>query len=86
MRIGRLVENRRVEWECVEGHEEWTGTTLRFDLEPLDGATRLRFTHGGWREASDYMAACNYHWGRYMASLKALCESGRGHPYEGQGN
>jgi hypothetical protein len=41
----------------------------------------LRFTHGAWREMTDFFAACNYNWGFYMRSLKAYCETGKGQPF-----
>lgn len=81
MRIVRLDPNRRVEWECLEGDREWVGTTLRFDLEETIGKTLVRFTHGGWREETDFFASCNTIWGQYMASLKRYCETGAGTPF-----
>lgn len=61
MRIVRLEENRRVEWECLEGDDEWVGTTLVFSLESKNGQTILRFSHGNWRAATDFFASCNFH-------------------------
>ena len=29
----------------------------------------------------DDLAACNYHWGFYMRSLKSCCEIGKGQPF-----
>jgi len=57
-------------------------TKFVFDLEPFEGATRLRFTHGGWREATDFFASCNFRWGFYMQSLKEYCEDGRGTSFQ----
>ncbi len=83
MRIIDLEENRRVEWRCLDGDEEWIGTSLRFTLEPDgDERTTVRFTHGGWRGATDFFASCNTIWGGYMRSLKAFCETGAGAPFE----
>ena len=81
MRIVALEERRRVEWECLEGDEEWVGTTFVFSLEPKGHQTTLRFSHGNWRSMSDFFAHCNYHWGFYMRSLKSFCESGTGEPF-----
>jgi uncharacterized protein YndB with AHSA1/START domain len=82
MRILALEPGRRVEWECLEGDPEWVGTTFAFDLEPVEGGTRLRFAHNGWREESDFFANCSFHWGFYMQSLKDFCEKGRGTPFQ----
>jgi len=81
MRVVRLVQDARVEWHCLEGDEEWIGTTLVFSLEPGAGGTIVRFTHGGWRAETDFFASCNSNWGFYMRSLKSFCETGEGDPY-----
>jgi uncharacterized protein YndB with AHSA1/START domain len=81
MRVEKLEHDTRVEWICLDGDPEWVGTTFIFDLEERDGSTVLRFTHGGWREMTDFFAACNYNWGFYMRSLKAYCETGKGQPF-----
>ncbi len=81
MKIARLVPNRRVEWLCLEGDPQWVGTTFVFDLQESDGRTTLRFTHGDWREATDFYASCNFQWAYYMMSLKSLCETGKGTPF-----
>jgi uncharacterized protein YndB with AHSA1/START domain len=81
MRVTALEESHRVEWECLEGDEQWVGTTFVFDLEDREGQTVLRFTHGQWREATDFFASCNYHWGYYLRSLKLYCETGTGTPF-----
>ena len=57
------------------------GTTFSFDLEEKDGNTILRFTHGDWKEETDFFASCNYHWGYYMRSLAYYCEKGKGTPF-----
>jgi uncharacterized protein YndB with AHSA1/START domain len=82
MRVTKLVENQRAQWECLEGDQEWVGTTYDFELEPRDDQTLLRFTHGGWRAVTDFFAHCNYNWGYYIHSLKRYCETGVGHPWE----
>ncbi len=82
MRVTRLESDLRVEWECFAGHEQWLGTTFVFDLEARGEQTIVRFTHGDWRDATEYLAICNYHWGFYLRSLKAYCETGKGEPYD----
>lgn len=81
MRIARLEPNRSVEWECLEGDDEWIGTRIVFDLEKRRGKTVLRFRHGDWRAETDFFASCNYNWGYYMHSLKQYCETGEGTPF-----
>ena len=53
-RITELVPDRSVAWLVVDSNlsftedkEEWTGTTVRFDIVPVSGHTEVRFTHEG---------------------------------------
>lgn len=82
MKVLALETNRLVEWECVEGDEQWIGTLFKFDLEKQGDQTLLRFSHTEWRDMTDFYAHCNYHWGYYLKSLKTYCETGRGTPFE----
>ncbi|MGD8305627.1 MAG: SRPBCC domain-containing protein [Ignavibacteria bacterium] len=81
MRITKLEKNKLIEWECIEGDKEWIGTYFRFEFESRDDDTILRFTHGDWREETDFFASCNYHWGYYLSSLKKYNETGEGTPF-----
>ncbi len=81
MRITKLKKNKLIEWECIEGDREWIGTYFRFEFESRNKDTILRFTHGDWREETDFFASCNYHWGYYMASIKKYNETGEGTPF-----
>ncbi len=81
MRVTRLEPNKSVHWTCEEGSPEWVGTNFSFDLSEKDEKTILQFAHKDWREATEFYAICNYHWGYFMHSLKNLCETGKGTPY-----
>jgi uncharacterized protein YndB with AHSA1/START domain len=82
MRVVALEPNKKVEWECLEGDEEWIETRFVFDLEKKGDQTLLRFQHTQWRAMTDFYASCNYHWGYYIRSLKLYCETGTGMPFE----
>lgn len=81
MRVTHLDTNKAVHWTCEEGDPEWVNTKFSFELAEKDGKTILQFAHKDWREATDFYASCNYHWGYFMHSLKKLCETGQGTPY-----
>ncbi len=51
MEIVELTPARRVVWRCVQGPEEWLGTTVTFDLRTVGDQTAVVFTHDGWRRA-----------------------------------
>jgi uncharacterized protein YndB with AHSA1/START domain len=82
MKINSLKKDQVVRWHCVDGPSEWIGTRLGFELsEDKDKQTVVKFDHSGWKEAGEFYASCNYHWGLFMRSLKALCETGQGTPH-----
>jgi uncharacterized protein YndB with AHSA1/START domain len=86
MQVSDLRRNRFVAWKCRESvfaaGKEWIGTRVTFKLSrDKDRNTLVQFEHSGWRKASDFYGLCNFHWGRFMVSLKSLCESGKGDPY-----
>ena len=45
-----------------------------------DQLTLVIFCHD-WREYTPMFAECNYTWGRFLRSLKLLCETGKGRPW-----
>jgi hypothetical protein len=45
-----------------------------FRLEEQRSGTLVRFTHGGWRDETDYFIACNTTWGELVFRLKAAGE------------
>jgi uncharacterized protein YndB with AHSA1/START domain len=84
MKITKLLPDKEVAWQVLKGDKEWVGTLILFYLrEREDGTTGLRFTHAGWKQASDFYGSCNLNWGYYLASLKGFCETGEGMPFSG---
>ena len=64
---------KQAEWICESGHE-WSGTYLTFQISAKNDQNLLRFTHGRWREATDYFVDCTTVWGHLMFRLKAAAE------------
>jgi len=87
-RITELVPGRSVAWLCTdseltftEDRQEWTGTTVRFDLSPADGGTEVTFTHVGLSPQVECYGICRVAWAEYvLGSLKDRIESGAGRP------
>jgi len=79
--VTRLRPDVEVIWSCVEGADEWVGTTLGFDLTQKDGDTVVLFTHAGWRSPSEFMAHCSARWAYFLLSLKSYVETGQGTPF-----
>lgn len=68
------VPPERLVLACVGGIEDWAGTELVFDVEPLEEGTMLRFDHAGWTTEDWYFRQCNSTWGHLMFHLKRACE------------
>lgn len=73
-----------VKWQCLQGHEEWIGAAISFELQPHEKGTVLIFCHDGWEEQSQVFSMCNYDWAIFLRSLKYFCERGKGFPYPNQ--
>lgn len=91
-RISELVPDRLTVWQVLDAHlsfvedpREWIGSELRFEIEPVDGATRLRFTHIGLVPEFECYESCSGAWGLYInKSLKDLITHGRVAPNDTQ--
>jgi uncharacterized protein YndB with AHSA1/START domain len=81
MVVKELKPNKLVQWNCVDGMEDWKGTELSFILDSNEGKTRVRFAHANWKNDGDFFAACSFTWGQYMESLRQYCETGKGKPF-----
>ena len=87
-RITELVPDRSVAWlvtdsrlTFIEDKEEWTGTTIHFDVVPTDAGTEVRFTHEGLVPEVECYGVCRVAWGEYVVgSLRSLIETGAGRP------
>ncbi len=82
MKIIGLDKNKKVEWECVEGDDQWLGTKIKFELEQKENSIDVKFYHDNWKEVTNLFGICNYHWGLYMKSLKSYIEDGKGNPHK----
>jgi uncharacterized protein YndB with AHSA1/START domain len=81
MEVTRLDPGGHVNWNCIEGADEWVGTNLSFDLTHNDGQTVVLFAHADWRDPSEFMAHCSARWAYFLLSLKSLLETGTGTPF-----
>jgi uncharacterized protein YndB with AHSA1/START domain len=81
MEVTELVPSQHVAWRCIQGPDEWVGTSVIFDLKTADDETVVLFSHASWREPAEFMYHCSTKWAYFMLSLKAGLE-GRGYtPY-----
>lgn len=87
-RTTELVPGRRVVWNVVdatlnfiEDRNEWTGTTIVFDIAPKGDGSEIVFTHVGIRPSVECWDICSDAWtGLVTGSLRELIETGAGNP------
>ncbi len=56
----------------------------QFEQLQDDKATLLLFQHDDWKNYTIMFAECSYTWGQFLRSLKLLCETGKGRPWQNQ--
>lgn len=79
----RSLRSDKIEWECIDGNPEWIGTQILFELRSDGDQTKVCFSHYGWKELTEYVGECSFHWANYFVSLQKYCETGLGTPNEG---
>ena len=60
----------------TEAEEDWKGSVVGFDLEPLKKGTRVAFVHSGWPEANGHYKTSSYCWAMYLRIMKRFVEFG----------
>ena len=82
--IAKMEAGAELEWRCLGGHDPWNDNTFRFQLAGLDdGRTKLRFWQDYAVELSDdAYGVYNFNWGYYLESLRLLCTTGVGKPFD----
>ncbi|MEP7257804.1 MAG: SRPBCC domain-containing protein [Flavitalea sp.] len=80
MEVKELIPRKSIQWLCIDGPEEWIGTTINFNLSEQDGQTIILFGHRSWREAVEFTAHCSMKWAVFLLSLREYVETGKGKP------
>lgn len=85
-RVTGLVPNEKVTWLVTDSKlkgyanpSEWTGTTITFEITPINKKTQLRFTHHGLVPAFECFGGCSWGWKELVQkSLLGLVTTGKG--------
>jgi hypothetical protein len=93
-RVTEITPEKRIAWlvtgsylDFISDKQEWTGTTVRFDIDETDGGTRINFTHEGLEPEDECYELCSNAWSMFVnGSLKAFIETGKGTPYSFDGD
>ena len=81
-KVEELVPNKLVRWShSGDLPKAWMGTDVFFRLTTDADQVVVRFIHGNWQEASDFMAHCSTKWAVFLLGMKDMVETGIGRPY-----
>jgi len=80
IKVTRLTDLSYIDWEVVEGPDEWVGTTIAWELKKDNDYIIVLFKHLNWKEPVEFMHHCSTKWAIFLMSLKSLIETGKGAP------
>jgi len=91
-RVLKFEDNKNLSYECYDAnhvHEgvtgietEWIGTTLNWNLEEVEGNTKISFLHEGLVQDLSCYNICEGAWDFFILdSLKNYLETGKGSPH-----
>ncbi|RRB15636.1 SRPBCC domain-containing protein [Larkinella knui] len=87
-KVVTLIPGQKIEWLVTESdltrfqeRQEWTGTTIQFDITSKGDKTELRFTHVGLVPDVQCYTSCTQGWTHFInGSLLHLFTTGKGNP------
>ncbi len=85
-KIVEMEPNKKVVWKVTDSNltfvkksDEWTGTTIEFDIQPEGNKTRLTFTHHGLVPSVECYGGCSGGWAKLIEkSLDNFINTGKG--------
>lgn len=83
MRIDAVDAPELVQWTCIDGPDEWAGTSVAFRIEPDandPSSSVVRLWHGNWEYENGVMPRVSFRWALELDSLRRYLETGTGSP------
>ena len=85
-RLIEVVPDKKVVWlvtdsklNFLKDKNEWTGTTISFDIAEINNKTQFRFTHMGLIPGIECYSSCSNGWNKLIQeSLVSLITTGKG--------
>jgi uncharacterized protein YndB with AHSA1/START domain len=78
--VAELDQNEKVRWISRKGPPQWAGTSVTWQLEPVQSGTKLVFTHDGFAQVDEVYEQTRGNWRYFLDSLKSYLETGKGTP------
>ena len=78
--VAELDEGSNVHWISRQGPPFWAGTSVTWQLTPVQNGTKLVFTHDGFAQVDAAYEQTRGNWQYFLDSLKSYLETGKGTP------
>jgi uncharacterized protein YndB with AHSA1/START domain len=78
--VAELSAGEKVHWISRQGPAQWAGTSVTWQLTPVQNGTRLLFRHDGFSQVDEAYAQTRGNWDYFLSSLKSYLETGKGTP------
>jgi uncharacterized protein YndB with AHSA1/START domain len=78
--VAELDAGEKVRWISRQGPPQWAGTSVTWQLTPVQNGTKLVFTHDGFAQVDEVYERIHGNWEYFLDSLKSYLETGKGTP------
>jgi uncharacterized protein YndB with AHSA1/START domain len=78
--VAGLDEGSKVHWISRNGPPSWAGTSVSWQLTPVQNGTQVIFTHDGFAQVDKSYEQTRGNWEYFLDSLKSYLETGKGIP------
>ena len=78
--VAELDEGSKVHWVSRNGPPSWAGTSVTWQLTPVQNGTQVIFTHDGFAQVDGSYEQTRGNWEYFLDSLKSYLETGKGTP------
>jgi uncharacterized protein YndB with AHSA1/START domain len=78
--VAELDQDEKARWISRQGPAHWAGTSVAWQLTPVQNGTQVVFTHDGFAKVYEAYEQTRGNWEYFLASLKSYLETGKGTP------
>lgn len=78
----RFTEDKSFHIKMTDSDEDWQTTSFGFELENINGKTRVKFQHVGWPSCNDHFRKSSFCWALLLQGLKNYVEKDIVIPFE----